>query len=993
MKQGILGEILSKYPTDALKNYEILKMRPKILINFVILSVFACANLYSQSASPSNWTYPDGNAEGTRYNPRRSQAQLVDSFKIKWSTSAISGDIKPLVGNIVNDEKIFPAYPYASNEIVAIQSGRIVVVDASGKTHKLTDFLPFVKEISALIDTNRTDLTGASTGPMLMGIETVEMKGADSIAFSYIGGYNKDADTVQYLRRLALDMRAYNPNNFASIKPVFGKKFNGENYIYSIINTSLPRVDKSNTGNNLQYFRGLAQFVPGSLTPNYPLPDSKDNISNRTHIAGEANFSQPSITQLGDGRVVAALPYFPTSSLGDYAIASPNLNNPTKADAPYLCSVNISGDGVKEDVMPSDLSVFINGVRPRIKPYYVHINDASSAKDSVYILLAEEYLGRDGSNGTSRLHLFNTAGDPTTSPFLSTNPPFVGGSNHLWSIAVGDVDGASSNSWAPYYPNNKGQEIIATQSSRDFVVPASKLFILRYNSGSPVEKPTPPGAELFPLDTICSQRINGWVAAVNDIDGAADRKDEICLVDGSILRIVRLRDYNSFEFKMGRPLDTLYSVEFRNQTISNVAIADLEGDGLNDIIVTTHDSTYVLGSEIINTVKALEPASYREYCVGDSAEVKWINLIKTPKSIDIYFQKTIDGVDAGDSILVHSEFKNTVDTCSYKFVVDNTLMGKTGYFIIKASNAPDKAFDKTAIVKFNSPAVTFDAFGDAPIYPGKLLAINGSALCADSVEIQYSNNDTLWTKIIAEPVAKDGSFRISFDVPCPDFFECVRSDRGKYIYFRGIGVKGLVKDTSLSVQSPIVPASLPITIDSCETGCPTRTFRWQVEKLNFDCNTLTISVSLNNGNTFNEIGVAKISDGKFVWNAPMNLPEEVVMRYCCGNSCIRTDTVLKNYAPKYINVVEPNPFNPMNETIGITYYVPEDTYVTIKILDEANRLVARPINGVSRKAGIAYCDYWDGVRQDGSYAANGLYYVSLELSSGAKQVYPIYIKK
>ncbi len=990
MKSQILYFDCKKKNKKALKAF-VRDMNKTLILWIVAILCINNGYLNCQPASSANWLYPEGNSEGTRYISKKSLNQEIDSIKIKWSTSAISGDIKPLIGNVINNPKIFSGYYYAPNEIVAVQSGKLVVVDATGKTHKLTEYMPYVKDVTSLIDTTRTQINGSSSNIQILGLETIELQSPDSLAFGYLAGFDNDADTIQLIRRLAIDMRDYSPNFYASIKPAFGKKIGENFYCYSQINSSQPTASTSSF-NKLQYFRGLAQFVPGYLGPNYPLPDSKDAIDNRIHLAGEVNIFQPSMTTIGGVKDLILLPSYPTSSLGDVTIESYNLTTNTIASRPYLVGLDISDFSISEDIIPTDLSAIVNGTRPQIRPFYVHIKDKNTT-DSVFILVAEEYLGRNGSNGKATLHLFDIAGDPVTSVFETDNIPFSGGIDHLWSVSVGNIDGNQENSWEPYYPNNSGQEIIVTQSSRDFVVPSSKLFVMRYFSGSPIEKPTPPNSNLFPFDTICSARINGWVAAVNDFDGASNNKDEIFLVDGSILRIVQLRDYNTFEFKMGRPLDTLYEIEFKNQTISNIAISDLEGDGYNDIIITTHDSTYVLGSEIFNTLNVIEPSVYDEYCAGDTVLIKWVNIIKSPQSIDILYQGFIDGEQIDSTILIHSEYENTVDTCQYKYVVDKRVLGTNGYFIVRASNAPNKVFDISESIYFNKPKININPIFDLNIYPGKIITLTGNTKCVDSVAVEFSYNDTLWTRNISDSINIDGTFSLSVEIPCPDFYECLESDRGTYLYARGICFRGEYSDTSIVIPLPISPAHFPISIDTCTTACPTRTFSWDLNSFDFKCDNIIIAFSIDNGQNYAEIANVNKTSERFIWNVPINLPEQIILRFCCDNSCIRTDTIFRNFMPKYINIAAPNPFNPMSERLEVTYTIPENANVTIKILDAANRLVAEPVKNISRQTGTVYCDYWDGLRSDGTYCVNGLYYLSLELSTGAKEIYPIYIRK
>lgn len=91
---------------------------------------------------------------------------------------------------------------------------------------------------------------------------------------------------------------------------------------------------------------------------------------------------------------------------------------------------------------------------------------------------------------------------------------------------------------------------------------------------------------------------------------------------------------------------------------------------------------------------------------------------------------------------------------------------------------------------------------------------------------------------------------------------------------------------------------------------------------------------------------------------PLNLPDEIIARYCCANACVRTDTILRDFLSTYINVIAPNPFNSNIERLEVTYNVPDEVYVTIKIIDVADRLVAEPVHSIKRSPGIAYCEYW-----------------------------------
>jgi hypothetical protein len=184
-----------------------------------------------------------------------------------------------------------------------------------------------------------------------------------------------------------------------------------------------------------------------------------------------------------------------------------------------------------------------------------------------------------------------------------------------------------------------------------------------------------------------------------------------------------------------------------------------------------------------------------------------------------------------------------------------------------------------------------------------------------------------------------------------------------------------------------------VEFDTCLTACPTKLFEWDTKDMKFACDTVSMSVSIDGGRSYSYVGSVPADEGSILWQVPTTLPDSVTLRFCCENSCIRIDTVLKEYKPEYISIIAPNPFKPPLETMEIIYEVPEETNVTIRIFDQNNRLVAEPVASQPRSPGYAYCDRWNGRIHNGGLAANGMYYLIMELSNGQKQIYPVYIRK
>lgn len=965
----------------------------RIITTFLFVAVlFLPLETFSQlgTASTANWQYPDGDLNGTKYVGTSSNFQYLDSLVVKWSTGEISGDIKPLIGNIVNNNSIRQGF-LAPNEITAVMGDHIVIIDGLGRLvtkTRIPSQIIGINEISTLLDT--ISLNSGTT--KLLGLATREVETPDSIAHAYIAGYNHTSQKVEILKSLAIDLKDYTPNVFASIRPVFGKKSGDDFLVYANINMSQPEADDPFPVAP-PFYRGLAMFNIGNFEDLYPLPDNFDDINSRVTLGPEIPLIPPSINA-NSGDIDILMPLYPSPDL-DVQVQN-FVTFETAADTPYLLGFDLSTSDVREGVY-FDVSPFMEQ-RPRIKPYFIDITD-NNTNEETFILLAEEYSGIDGSQGTSRLHLHETDfGDPLTGPPGDMiEPPLTGGQNHYWSVAVGNLDGNSDNEWLPYYPNNRGKELIVTQSSRDFAVASSRLYVLRYNSGPGVEKPTGANEFLYPLDTICTQRVNGWIAAVNDLDGDGDNKDEIILVDGTNVRILRMRDYNDIQFRLGRPFDTVAVYSFREQTISNVAIADLEGDGKNDIIVSTFDSTYALGTLIDDTIEMLsllEDDPLQEFCAGDTINLEWRNIIRAQQKVNIKFIPYNNGNPvSGSEISLAEGVNNDADTIFYNFTPDEILYNMTGKIRVESSARPDFIFDETELIRINPPLVYNNPLLQEPYYIGEEFRVSGDVSCIDSIYFEYYHPaDSTWN-YLGSGVVDNEQYEFIGELPCLNIFRCDSIDTHQFLDLRSIGTKTIVSDTSDVFSIDIEPAKFKFHMELNETADPTKYISWDTTDIRFFIDTLVIAASGDGGVSFRLIDIVDINDQSYQWNVPLDMPSPVILRLCGAGTCVRSDTLLKDYRPKFINMIAPNPFQPPFQEAEIVYKVPEVTNVNMYIIDQNNAIVKEILNNATRYPEIAYTEKWDGFLNNGVYAANGLYYVVIELSNGNREVNPIFLRK
>lgn len=976
----------------------------RLFLTCMILTVFFGASASGQTnhGSPANWRYSGGNAAATKYQPVRSEAQILDSFQIKWSTPLISGDISPLVGNLVNNGKRVGDLPYAPNEVAAFVGDTLFIIDGFGKIYarrSLYDNFKWINEITCLFDTLQGNMNANSTTNHIIGLSSLEYMPADSVANSFIVGYDERLDSVRLLSRLAVNINSYAPNTYASVTPVGGKNVGGQMTYFATINQTRPAVDDNYDPlvDSPPYFRGMACFQAGKGTDVYPFSDIGDTKDNRVHYAGDVNQGFASFKEMESGALGVLLPCKPTPEIGKPVNVESGINSDTYSDVPYSTGIEYMDNIPSSLYFDIDMSQYTDpGGVPYIKNYFVDIID-NNTDEQGFILVTEEYNGLDNSIGTPKLYLADYTGFMLTDKANQDSPPFEGTVNHFWSVAVGDIDGRGSNTFPPYYPNNIGKEIVVTQSSRDFAVPSSRLYVMKYNSGARLDKPDGSGKKLFQLDTICSYQVNGRVAAVNDIDGKDDQKDEIFLVDGSQVTVLTMRDYTEEMFRGGNPFDTVLVKRFDHQTISYLSVADIDGDSKNDMIITTHDSTYIFGSIIPNTLDVKDNMYHNQvFCLGDTVRILWENYISGQDFVDIIFRPYENNVPIpSEDTTIIENYPNPDEIVRYDYHADKKILGQTGRFIVKSVSKPHYQIDSTVVVRFSEPEV-WPIVSDTTIYEmGYPIELKGGNFCNDSMVVQYLDIDSTWVDwdVIIDEDAYD--FEHMTELPCVSLFSCTSQDtfpallRCRYILH-----KSIFSDTLGYFTLKVKPYRFPLEWEKSEKANPNIMFTWDSDAIALPCDTVIFSYSFDNGRNFQGGRKIDVTEDKFYWQVPKTGPVQVLTRFCCEHSCVRIDTLMDPWLPQYINIVAPNPFKPYLQELQIVYQVPKSGRVDIYIYDQNNRMVSHPVKSRYRKEGIMYTDTWDGIRDfDNSPCAVGMYYVIFEHEDGQKEIHPVFIRK
>lgn len=985
------------------KDYISLAIAATALLCLLFMSISE-SKAQTYQASPANWMYPAGNAASVRHVEQVSLQQSIDSMIVKWSTEAISGDVTPLIGNIINNQRLFDEFPFAPNEMTAVINNRIVIVDGGGRVRANQIDAEFIDRASVLIDPNQTGLSSDNRNILQIGLETIENVSEDTLAYAYLVGFDHSDTTAKVQQRMAINMRQYAPNVHASIRPFFGRQNGGDLSIYATINTNRPNIDAAVQGEILPepiFLRGITQFDAENEVDNYPFSDIGDKAINRVPLLPQVNRGHISTANV-NGQIISMLPSYPSPGY-DFSLNN-SITLFTIGNTAALMGFDLSGNDIGFGFDGLHINaLFFPGSRPFLENYIVKLWNPTNNRFEDMILMAEQYSGIEGSIGTARLQLFDMDGNGLATSIPDSIPAIVGGNNHGWSVATGNIDGIGSNEQLPFFPNNPGDEIIVTQSTRDAAFPGSKIMVLKYSEIGTIPKPSPPNSTLLPFDTVFTQRLAGWVAAVNDLDGAPDGKDEILLADNSRIMVVRAKDYSDLQFRLGHRFDTLMVRDFGGETVSSAAIADMDGDGKNDIVVTTFERTYVIGAPLSSVLSFVYPdTDGDQICVGDTLELEWRNIIQSAAELDLAFIETDPTGIPLDTINLVQAVPNPDENVIYPYLVDTLVSGRTGVFVVFSPEAPDKVSAASAIVSiqasgaaFSMSAATGSGVNGEYYRIGDLVDFTTQALCVDSLGAEISIDGENWEVMGIDSVpAGSIDYTYTGEIPCiADAFDLSAPVLETEAYIRTVSRRNGFEFVSPADTILLRPKYLEVFVDTALSACTSKEILWTADSMPSSSDSLYIAVSLDDGATFEAVGLAGNADEMFVWHVPTDVPNSVPMRIVSYDGCAALDTVLGDVTPKYIDIVAPNPFNPYLSPASVIYEVPEETYVTIEIFSENDRLVATPVNFDLRQPGIAYCDKWDGLTYDQNLAQNGLYYIKMTMDIGITEIYPIFIHK
>jgi hypothetical protein len=497
------------------------------------------------------------------------------------------------------------------------------------------------------------------------------------------------------------------------------------------------------------------------------------------------------------------------------------------------------------------------------------------------------------------------------------------------------------------------------------------------------------------LRDFARQRFSGRLLAAGDLISDPYNRRELVTANGNRLMVYQMRDYNDPAFRAGdnpSPFDTLSTITLDARIVS-VAIADLEGDGDNDLIVSTERSTYAIGKlqpEPFGTVSI----DRTDFCSPDTVRVHWNRRVGGG---DGGLKVTLKG--DGDPVILEQNYMPSGDSINVA-----TKGQLPGMYRLYLEDVDVRALrDSSAPFTIRTPSIVLGTIspGTHPggsYHVGETVSFSTALQCLDTVHLQRQFGTGEWKNVPATLTGTGETRRIEHILECPEAASCGDS----LLPFR----LRLV-DTGGTVQSEPGPTLLlelpskPLTVSPGDTSHSfIRTIGWS--RGDFACNRVTISYRAGSDTTWRPYGTFETDSERAAVVIPMTVGDSLIhLMVCCGEgngtSCDYGLVEFTVNSLSDVNFVAPNPFNPnapssdYGDGAAIVFRLERPGTVRVTIYDLSRRVVARLRDGEERGGEEASVELWDGRNSRGEIVANGTYICVIESSSGERIVLPIIV--
>lgn len=956
------------------------QIRRAMLFPLLLLVLFAPSNLAAQQTPTSRWWYPLGSPEATRRNDIPTAGQSASELVIKWRTSALRGSRTLLVGALST-----PANSL-EQQIVGMRQGfdTITILDQNGFVD--TSFNAVAREASDAHAVALTGLFNPGAGsvnpegrPGIIGValerevlsSTAKVLQAyglllrpDGSVRSRLGLTSAEAEQIR--------LNTVSANRFTTIYPAALYTPPGRDSAVAFALLSQDRFTPSPGDvwlNSLRTYR-----IPQGLT------DYEPPVGTPFRIAPRPWGTQPAMTYMSGP--AAHLLSLATEAYG----FSDTVRSPLQAEASrtheasamhlQITDGSLAVRGVSEHVS--------SGTRASRSLFSTITIDKPAGAESQFLRFAWDV--RENRTGVGpRLWLTNVSDSrPQGNIIAPESLPYNG-----YNLLVADLDGTQPGApeTNPLLVNNPGPEIILSRTTEGSE--QIQVMIYRYNDRYPIATQS--------LGTFTQQWMRGRLVAAGDLVADPEERWELIQLDRDSLRVLQFRSYVSeahliapFNPDAAEPFAVIASFGL-GDTALNAVIADVEGDGENDIVASTPSGTFLIGRPVTPAFAwTLEPVGVR-LCPTDTIELSWrrrtvgseggirVTLVGPDGSIGI----TSPSVLTGNRLTASPSDLNMTKPGEYRLVVSDAL-----YPYLSDTSNP------FVYVAPQLGALRFETTGE--VLPGTELLDTIPVRCVDGVRLEASSDGTTWRGVsgdegeIMELPGTD-SARVRVVLPCPDLAGCGEVQSAASIWYRLVSLGDTVSVGAI----PLAVESIDLALGSGDTG------RSRIHEIVWDtsgvtCESLSFTLIAADGTPI-DIGNVEASAGWFTLEIPEELSDSV--RLCVGcddpTGCARGMLDIELPKAPEGDYIAPNPFSPTRRSPGengatIVFSVGEPTRVTIRIIDAGRSTLRQIVQEMPVEPGRHRLT-WDGTADDGGILANGTYFCVISFTTGESIILPFIV--
>lgn len=945
----------------------------------------------AQVSPTSRWWYPMGTAEGTRSNIDSTLEADTVGPTVKWRAPALRNAPAIAVGHLLNRGGGIRF----QQQVVGITADTLLILSGLGTVEQRAIYgdtaglfpKPYRLSLTGLFSLGTGTVSPLGRANVIgVGVERAQQSLNDTLwAFlaDVSGRVTKRIilDSLPSTQPLALRRAGLYP------VAVFGKA------VYMAVSQNddaatssgavANAIAKESFSSDQPFFENTTSKWSYAVGPRvYPQAPSLtyDVLTNRNYIAlSTATYNSPV-------QVIARPPTAPPTS-----------GVPTASDSMYAINLTDTLDAPR-NVQTRRVPVLGPAVQNRgeSNSYFITLFAGINEGGTFFRAITENH---DPSRpGTAKLTLASPFTSDTITYGSYTDPEMV---NVGWTIATGDVDGSvpdrtAGNPNAQKYRNNKGEELIGARRNADGSDVANNyLYFFRWSYIDTT------GDKPISLQLVFRHAFSGRLLAAGDLHGVMNgdtyARRELVIAQGNTIKVLQLIPYNDPSFG-----------DFRNEYFRTVAtytldapaltaaIADLEGDGANDLIVTTAQSTYAIGRPVPQPFGTIASDSDR-YCRGKQVKVRWnrkvgggengvrLTLIggSGPRPVAYaYHSASPDPLNIGagaDSITIDTR---GIQPGSYRLVVQDTIVAAivdtSNLFTIDQTLFENVSLDTSSGVGFGRP-----------------FTLSADVECSAGLWVVRSFDGTNWDTLKTLPVSLSNGSASAIDrIDCP-LTNCSGVSDTVRVFYRFADTNRFGESEIRAVEIPIQPRTLAFS--GTETDPRMRTITWGAG--DYQCSTPRIYLVDANGATVREIAQVPPGSTEYSFTIPDEISGTLQVRICCSDApCIFGMSSEFDVPPvSNKNYVAPNPFDPnargadLNGAV-IVYRLKNPGDVTITIYD-AGRAVVRKLLDAAPQEPRVHRVAWDGRNSRGDIVASGSYICIIESSSGEHYVLPIIVNK